>query len=111
MLSRPERSIAISTNRLPGSPARHPESGRKYDRAELEELAAEGDPWAHSKLDDWDLYDATDYVGSFRDRCPDPACELYGERVTLCYADDGTLLEVDHGGWSHYVQQEEAKAS
>lgn len=93
------------------SPVRHPERGHSYGRDELEELAEQGDAWAIGKLDDWDQYDAADYAGSLRDRCPDPACDLYGERVTLCYADDGTLLEVDHGGWGHYPPQEQAKAS
>lgn len=93
------------------SPVRHPEPGRKYSREELEELAGLGDAWSLGKLDDWDQYDAANYTGSPRDRCPDPDCELFGEPVTLCYGSDGRLLEVDHGGWAHYPPQEQARAS
>ena len=100
-------------NRQPESvsPVRHPEPGRRYGRDQLEDLADQGDPWALVKLDDWDLYTAAEYAGSRRDRCPDSSCDLYGERVTLCFGDDGALLEIDHGGWSHYPQQEQTKAS
>jgi len=102
---------ATSASRQSPSDVRHPERGRRYGREELEELAEQGDPWALGKLDDWDQFDAADYIGSGRDRCPDPDCDLYGERVTLCYADDGTLLEIDHGDWSHYPARKQAKAS
>ena len=100
-------------NRHPesASPVRHPEPGRKYSRGQLEDLAGQGDPWALVKLDDWDQFTAADYSGSRGDRCPDPSCDLYGERVTLCFDADGALLEIDHGGWSHSPPQEQAKAS
>ena len=93
------------------TPVRHPQPGRKYSREDLEGLADQGDSWAFGKLDDWDRFDAADYTGSRRDRCPDPSCEFHGEPVTLCFGADGRLLEVDHGGWSHYPPQEQAKAS
>ncbi|WP_312179056.1 hypothetical protein [Arthrobacter sp.] len=93
------------------SPAAHPQSGREYSREDLEGLADQGDSWALGKLDDWDQYDAADYTGTRRDRCPDPSCALYGEPVTLCFGEDGQLLDIDHGGWGHYPPREQAKAS
>lgn len=81
-------------------PVRHPESGRKYSLDELEALAREGDPWALSKTDEWDLH-STEYTVAMKDRCPDPGCDAYGEPATFCYGDDGELLDIDHGGWAH----------
>jgi hypothetical protein len=94
-------------------PVRHPESGRKYSIEELEALAAEGDAWAMTKTDEWDLHFSNEYRASVKDRCPDPDCELFGEPATLCYGDDGGLLEIDHDGWAHppAAVQEHAKAS
>lgn len=93
-------------------PVRHPESGRRYSLEALEALAAEGDPWALGKMDEWDLSFSNEYKGSLTDRCPDPECDQYGEPVTLCYGEDGELLDVDHGGWGHPPAAEvQAKAS
>lgn len=82
-------------------PVQHPESGRRYSLEELEELAGQNDPWALSKMDEWDLHFSNEYVGPLRDRCPDEECDQYGEPVTLCYGEDGEILDVDHGGWGH----------
>ena len=93
-------------------PVRHPESGRRYSLEELEALAAEGDPWALTKMDEWEVHFSNEYIGPLKDRCPDPECDQYGEPVTLCYAENGVLLDIDHGGWGHAPSAEpQAKAS
>ena len=103
----------VSNPNAESAPAttRHPESGRRYDLEELEALAGEGDPWALGKLDEWELHFANEYRVSHTDRCPDPDCDQYGEPVTLCYAENGELLDIDHGGWGHPPAIEQAKAS
>lgn len=93
-------------------PVRHPESGRRYSLAELEDLAREGDPWAMTKTDDWDRHFSNEYTVAMSEHCPDPDCDLCGEPATFCYGDDYELLEIDHGGWAHPPAAErQAKAS
>ena len=72
-----------------------------YTLDELNELAEQGDPWAMGKVDEWEQHFANEYVGSMKDRCPDPDCEQYGEPVTICYSEDNRVLDIDHGGWGH----------
>ncbi|EMY34691.1 hypothetical protein D477_008253 [Arthrobacter crystallopoietes BAB-32] len=81
---------------------RHPQRGRRYTIEELMELADGGDAWAIGKVDDWEQHFARDDAGDLADICPDEDCEHFGEAVTVLYAEDGSVLEVDHGIWAHY---------
>ncbi|GAA3295397.1 hypothetical protein ACFFON_13705 [Arthrobacter citreus] len=83
------------------APVRHPESGRKYTLEELEALADEGDPWAMTKTDEWDLHFSNEYRATVKERCPVPECELFGEPATFCYGSDGQLMDIEHDGWAH----------
>ncbi|MDM7989788.1 hypothetical protein [Arthrobacter sp. zg-Y877] len=92
----------------------HPERGRMYTLDELNDLAEQGDPWAMGKVDEWEQHFSNEYVGNMKDRCPDSGCEQFGEPVTICYGDDGRILDVDHGGWGHgpvREAEEQRKAS
>ncbi|MCQ1999233.1 antirestriction protein ArdA [Arthrobacter zhaoxinii] len=79
----------------------HPERGRMYSLDELNDLAEQGDPWAMGKVDEWEQHFSNEYVGSMKDKCPDRNCEQFGEPVTICYGENGRILDVDHGGWGH----------
>lgn len=82
--------------------ARHPQRGRRYSIEELKALADDGNAWAMGKVDEWEQRFANDYAGDLSDTCPDEDCEHFGESVNVLYGERGTVLEVDHGTWSHY---------
>lgn len=89
----------------------HPEPGRRYSLQELQDLADRGDAWAMGKVDDWEQHFADEYRGDLRDICADESCEQHGERVNICHAEDGSVLDVDHGGWGHRHAAPEARRS
>ncbi|MDK1327205.1 hypothetical protein [Arthrobacter sp. zg-Y1143] len=88
----------------------HPQRGRMYTLDELNDLAEEGDPWAMGKVDEWEQHFANEYLGNMKDRCPDEDCDQFGEPVTICYGEDGQILDIDHGGWGHGPARDKAAA-
>jgi hypothetical protein len=82
--------------------ARHPQRGRRYGIDELVELAEAGDAWAICKVDEWNRHFSDEYAGDLSEICPEEGCEHFGEAVNILYAEDGSVLEVDHGTWAHY---------
>jgi hypothetical protein len=102
-------STGSQRHRSVSTAARHPQRGRRYSIEELVALADEGNAWAMSKVDEWEQRFANDFAGDLSDTCPDEDCEHFGESVNVLYSEHGTVLEVDHGNWSHYPAM--AKAS
>lgn len=78
---------------------------------ELRHLVDQGDVRAMRKLDEWEMFHSNAYAGNLIDACPDEDCAEYGEPVNICYAEDGSVLDIDHGSWGHYPAARIAKAS
>lgn len=66
-------------------------------------MADAGDARAIRRVDDWERNFADVYSGDFSEVCLDENCVAYGEPVNVCCDENGNLLEIDHGTWSHPV--------
>lgn len=88
----------------------HPQRGRRYTSEELQRLTEEGDAWSMRRLDEWERC-ADVYSVEMTDACPDQNCQAYGEPVTICHGAGGAIVDIDHGGWGHYLSSVHAKAS